>query len=175
MNLKPLRGLVLITRENPEEFIGRIVVPEAYRKYSWRAKIESCGDDVVGLTVGDEILYLRDKTVLPFKERHLALTNSRDVIAKIGVERDCEIILPLNDFVLIRLDENKQDGFKLFEKHTEHTVVSGTVLRVGSGCTDVKPQMRVWFKTAKFLKCREDSEELFLIRENEIELFEEKA
>jgi hypothetical protein len=81
----------------------------------------------------------------------------------------------LNDFVLIRLDENKQDGFKLFEKHTEHTVVSGTVLRVGSGCTDVKPQMRVWFKTVKFLKCREDSEELFLIRENEIELFEEKA
>ena len=40
---KPLRGLLLIRRDTPDENNGLIFVPEVYREFGWRATVLRCG------------------------------------------------------------------------------------------------------------------------------------
>ncbi len=81
INLRPLRGLVLIERDEPEFMYGQIIIPENCREYSWRATVVNVGEGVKSLKKGDEILFLKEFTVLPFKERYMALTNADNIVA----------------------------------------------------------------------------------------------
>lgn len=172
INFKPLRGLVLIDREMPDEIQGGIVIPESVRQYGWRAKVVGVGDDVTNVKTGDQILFIKEFTRLPFKEeRNMALTNAENIAATIVVEDDIEKILPANDYVMIEPEATMDsDGVVLVQKHDREGSVVGMIFRASDDCEEIDTFIgsRCWYPPTKAIKCVEDDKRYVLIQEGEI-------
>lgn len=169
---KPLRGLVLIDREMPDEIQDGIVIPETSRWYDWRAKVVSVGDDVTNVKTGDQILFIKEFTRLPFKEeQNMALTNAKNIAATIVVKDDVEKIIPANDYVMIEPESTMDsDGVVLVQKHDREGSVTGTIFRVNEDCEEIDTFMgnRCWYPPTKAIQCVEDDKHYVLIQEWEI-------
>jgi len=172
INFKPIRGLVLIDREMPEEIQGGIVIPETSRWYGWRAKVVSVGDDVTNVKSGDQILFIKEFTRLPFKEeRNMALTNAENIAATIVVEDDVEKIIPANDYVMIKPEGDvDNDGVVLVKKFEGQESKAGIIFKAGDDCEEIDTFIgqRCWYPPAKAIKCVEDDTFYILIQEHEI-------
>jgi co-chaperonin GroES (HSP10) len=168
VKFRPLRGLMLVRREAPEAERGGIIVPETWRQYGWRATVLRCGPKAEGYEPGDEILFLKDKTVLPFRDRSLAVTDSKSVIAKLVLHGCVECIIPRNEYVMVHLRPAKDsDGVALIERHNE-PVTDGIVYRIAQDCLDVRQFARVWYPPKNAIKCCESGESYTLIKERDI-------
>ena len=172
INLRPLRGLVLIKRDEPESMYGNIIIPDNCRTYSWRAEVVNVGEGVKGFVKGDQILFLKEFTVLPFKERRIALTNADNIVAKIVVNSDnIEEIYPVNKNVMIKPDQaEKTDGVMIVSKSDRDNSKSGKIVDVGCDCSiaDTFIGHRVWYPADKAVKCVEDDKNFVIVEEGEI-------
>lgn len=173
-NFAPLRGLLFVRREQPAAEKGGIIVPESWRQYGWRATVLRAGPAADGYLPDETIWFLKDATVLPFPDRDLALTESKDVLAKLRIMCMVEVISPQNDFVMIR-EESSPDapGIVLTDKRLPEAC-TGRVFRTGPDCLDVSMGDRVWFSAKMRNKCREAGDPYVLVREREILIVEKK-
>lgn len=173
INFKPLRGLVLIDREMPDEIQGGIVFPETSRWYGWRAKVVSVGETVTNVKTGDQILFIKEFTRLPFKEeRNMALTNAKNIAALIVVEDDVELIMPANDYVMIKPDADKTEEGDIIpvRKFEGQESRSGVIIKAAGDCEKIDTFIgqRCWYPATTAIHCVEDDESYILIQEQEI-------
>jgi co-chaperonin GroES (HSP10) len=168
-NFKPLRALVLVRRDEPESDADGIIIPDNVKTYGWRATVVRSGPDAASYAEGDAILFLKEYTVLPFKDRGLALTDAKHILAKLQVKRRAELIIPQNRFVLIEPYDlpAEIEGVYIPQKHGRRQR-TGQVMRVGSDCREVKPSYDVWFESERGVNCVEDGFDYKLIDEADI-------
>jgi len=168
-NFRPLRGLVLVRRELPESVKDGIIIPEAWRQYGWRATVIRSGPDAQSYIEGEDILFLKEFTVLPFADRTLALTDSKHVLAKLTVVENVEVIVPQNKFVMVEPHEKpkKLDAIYLSDK-AYNPVRSGYVVRKSVECHEVRVDCTAWFNYGVGVTCVEDGIEYKLMDESEI-------
>lgn len=169
--LRPLHHRALLRRDDPETERGGIVIAPRYRVHSWNATVVRLGNDVtLPVKEGDKVFYLRAKTVLPFPDRTWAITDGDSILAKLVPQRDFEKIVPFGKYVLIEPDAGSacKQGVMLPQKAVEDAA-SGTIVRVGERCLDVKPGDRVCYKKASMVVgCVENDKEYRLVSEDDI-------
>ncbi|MFA5385363.1 MAG: hypothetical protein WC364_12015, partial [Eubacteriales bacterium] len=100
-SFRPLRGLVLIRRDKPEEEIGGIIIPKLYQQYGWCAEVVSTGDNVKNYKKGDRIMFRKEHCVLPFSDRNMAITADDKILARLVVDGNVEQIIPQGNHVLV--------------------------------------------------------------------------
>jgi co-chaperonin GroES (HSP10) len=171
-NFIPLTKHVLIKREDADSEKGGIIIPEVYRLRGCRAEVVRIGNGVKNVTNGDQILYWKEYTVLPFKEREMAITEDEYILAKIELDvvaGNVERIIPLGSWVMIRMDRSscQDDGIYLTDR-TEKSASWGTVVRIGDDCKAVKPDKRVYFETNKGMVCVENDTKCRLVKEEDV-------
>ena len=168
-NFKPLRALILIRRDNPDDESDGILIPKNVQTYGWRAIVLRTGPEAQKYRLNDAILFQKEFTMLPFRNRDLALTEANHVLAKLDVVENVERIIPHNKFVLIRPQsvETKSHGIFLIDKSVPPPMI-GIAIRVGGDCHEVKPEMKVWFEQNVGVNCVEDGENYKLIDESNI-------
>jgi co-chaperonin GroES (HSP10) len=166
---KPLRALVLVRREEPETIKDGIIVPDSVKTFGWRATVLRSGPDATTYQSGEVILFLKEYTVLPFKDRTLALTDAKHILAKIELRRVVERIVPQNKFVLIEPYPlpAKVAGLYLPDK-SKLPPKTGYVIRVGPECCEIKPNRSVWFDAGVGATCNEDGVTYKLLDESNI-------
>ncbi len=170
-NFRPLRALVLVRRDAPESESDGIIIPDNVQTYGWRATAIRSGPDAAGYAKHDTILFMKEYTVLPFKDRTLALTDAKHVLAKLQVENNVERIIPQNKFVLVEPHPLPAKIASLYlsdKSKSKRLPKTGRVIRVGPDCHDVKPHYDVWFETGKGVNCVEDGDAFKLIDEENI-------
>jgi co-chaperonin GroES (HSP10) len=169
-NFRPLRALVLVRRDEPESEKGGIIIPENVKTYGWRATVLRSGPDATNYNKDDVILFLKEYTILPFKDRTLALTDAKHILAKLGVnDKNVECIIPQNKFVLIESHPlpAKVAGLYLSDK-SKLPPKTGYVVRVGPDCREVKRYYNVWFDAGVGVNCVEDGVTYKLLDESNI-------
>jgi len=156
---RPLRALVLVRRETPTAKKGGIIIPENVRTYGWRATVIRGGPLASDYKEGDEILFQKEFTVLPFKDRTLALTDAKHILAKLVVDGEIEAIMPCARFVIVKPDTVlwRADEIKLSVK-TSKPVKSGLVLRWGPKCyyKNMECSQKVWYNDVTGVDCVEN-------------------
>lgn len=168
-NFKPLRALVLVEREVPPAEKNGIIIPSLYQQYGWRARVIRPGPEASAYKTDDVIFFLKDSTVLPFKDKRLALTDGKHILAKLTAEGDAEIIVPQNNFVLIESHpERIMKGGIYFPDQAKKPVQSGWVIRFGPDCQEVKRMRTAWFEKDKGVNCVERGIPHKLIAEEDI-------
>jgi len=172
-NFTPLRGLVLIDREMPAEILGGIYIPEDCRQYGWRAKVVSVGENVTNVKTGDQILFLKEFTRLPFtEERNMALTNAENIAATIIVEDDTERIIPANNYVMIEPEHETSEEGEIIPVKKFDDVESkwGVITKCGSDCEEIDTFIghRCCYPSAKVINCIEDDKRCVLVEEGDI-------
>ena len=165
-NFRPLGKLLFIRREKPETKRGGIFLPPAYTTFGWRATVISRGNDSNGFGPGDDILFLKDATVLPFDDRTLALTESNLVLAKIEVRDFVELIIPQNNYALVEHGKTEDKDGEVVNSYQAPSR-SGLVWRSGPGCHNVRAAMQVWWE-GDGIDCVEDGHSLKIINESNI-------
>jgi co-chaperonin GroES (HSP10) len=163
---RPLGKRLLICRETPELKKGYIFLAPSWVTFGWRAKVVAVGTAAEGFQPEDNILFLKDATVLPFEDRAMAVTESDKVLAKIVVDNNVEWIIPQNEYVMLKLDE-QDDNKNMVTSSYVPPKNSGTVVKVGGNCRDIKPDMHVWFK-GKCVDCIEDGKQYKLVEEQSV-------
>ena len=168
-NFKPLRALILVRRDDPESEDGGIIIPDSVQTYGWRATVIRSGPKASDYKEGDVILFQKEFTVLPFKDRTLALTEAEHVLAKLKAIGNVECIIPQNKFVLIDPSSmpDKVKGLFLADK-SKPPPKTGRVKIASPGCHEVKIDMDVWFEGNVGVNCVEDGEGYKLIDESNI-------
>lgn len=173
-NFKPLRALVFVRRDEPQSEIGGIVIPDSWRMYGWRATVIRSGSDAQEYKEGDTILFLKEFTVLPFKDRTLAITDAKHILAKLEtVSRHdgsrVECIIPQNDYVMVESDKiiGAKGEIYLPDK-AKDVPKTGIVHRVGRECHDARVAHRVWYDAHTGVSCVEDDKTFRLIKESNI-------
>jgi len=166
---RPLRALVLVRRDTPTAEKGGIIIPDNVRAYGWRATVIRGGPDASDYKEGDNILFQKEFTVLPFKDRTLALTDAKHILAKLAVEGNVEVIWPCNRFVMVNLDAaiRKEGAIELSDK-TKKPIKTGVISRRGSGCHDMKYGVRVWFEAGFGVDCVENDAHYKILSEDDI-------
>jgi co-chaperonin GroES (HSP10) len=170
-NFKPLRGLVLIRRDEPESESDGIFIPDNVQLRGWRATVIRSGPDATTYINGDSILFLKEYTILRFQDRALAITDAKHILAKLLVKKNVEQIIPQNKFVLIEPHPLPAKIASLYlsdKSKSKRLPKTGRVIRVGPDCHDVKPHYDVWFETGKGVNCVEDGDAFKLIDEENI-------
>ena len=168
-NFRPLRGHVLIRRDDPDAEKGGIIIPELWRLRGCRARVVEVGEGVEGVKPGDAILFQKEYTVLPFKEREMAITESGYILARLELDGNVERIMPLDKWVLMKEQyQSGEIGGIVISDKTSNDTAWGTVIRIGCKCLDIKPQMFVYFETQKNLVCVENDAYCRLIKEEDI-------
>jgi len=158
---RPLRALMLVQRDTPDESKGGIFIPDMIQTYGWRATVETVGKDAGDYKKGDVILYQKEYTVLPFADRTYAITDAKHVLAKINVVGVIERIMPQNEFVLVMPTEDndtKSDIFLTDKTKANEPIVCGYVVRCGSKCEDFASCETVWFHQKAGITCVEDDQ-----------------
>ena len=173
---KPLRGLLLVKRDKPDEEIGGIIIPENCKEYGWRATVVRPGPAATSYKAGDVILFQKEYTVLPFKDRTYAVTDSEHVIAKLVVGDGVERIHPVNRHVMIRSSECEDDAGTVINPNAKnHEAVStGCVVKAAIDCLDVGGDSFVMIPNGPGLLCIEDDDLFLIIHEDEIIAISEK-
>jgi len=168
-NFKPLRALVLVRRDDPETVKDGIIIPDNVKEFGWRATVIRPGPDATTYQPGEVILFLKEYTVLPFKDRTLALTDAKHILAKLQVDRNVECIIPQNKFVLIEPYPlpAKVAGLYVSDK-SKPPPKTGYVVRVGGDCREVKKYCSVWFDAGVGVNCVEDGVSYKLLSEDNI-------
>jgi len=168
-NFRPLRALILVRRDDPESEEGGIIIPDSVQTYGWRATVIRSGPKASDYKEGDVILFQKEFTVLPFKDRTLALTEAEHVLAKLKAIGKVECIIPQNKFVLVDPYPMpiKVDGLFLADK-SKAPPKTGCVKMVGPDCREVKIGMDVWVEGNVGVNCVEDGEGYKLIDESNI-------
>lgn len=169
-NLQPLRALVLVRRDDPETVKDGIIIPDNVKEFGWRATVIRSGPEAFDDYIkNDIILFLKEYTVLPFKDRTLALTDAKHILAKLQVDRNVECIIPQNKFVLVEPHPlpAKVAGLYLSDK-AKPPPKTGHVIRVGSDCREVKKYYNVWFDAGVGVNCVEDGVSYKLLEEDNI-------
>jgi len=166
---RPLRALILVRRDTPTTEKGGIIIPENVQTYGWRATVIRGGPDASEYKKGDNILFQKEFTVLPFKDRTLALTEAKHILARLVVEKDIETIRPCNRFVMVEPDSaiRKEGAIELSDK-TNKPVKTGAIFRRGNDCTDMKCGSKVWFEAGFGVDCMENDVHYKLIDEDNI-------
>jgi len=168
-NFKPLRALILVRRDDPESEDGGIIIPDSVQTYGWRATVIRSGPKASGYKAGDVILFQKEYTILPVKDRTLALTEAEHVLAKLKVIGNAECIIPQNKFVLVDPSSmpDKVKGLFLADK-SKPPPKTGRVRMAGPECREVKIGMDIWFEGNVGVNCVEDGECYKLIDESNI-------
>ena len=99
-NFTPTGKRVLVKRDDAENEKGGILTPKLYQVRGWFGTIVDCGS----YWYQGRILFLKDGTILPFKDRSYALTDIKSILAEVIVENNIEKIFPIWPFVMIRPD-----------------------------------------------------------------------
>ncbi|MFA5151111.1 MAG: co-chaperone GroES [Clostridia bacterium] len=171
-NFIPLAKHVLIKREDEIAEKGGIIIPEVYRERGSRAEVVEIGEGVKNIVKGDQILYWKEYTVLPFNERNMAITEDKYILATIVIDvvaGNVERIIPMGAWVMIRMDRpSGRTGDIVLSDKTESGASWGTVVRTGVDCKMVKPEKRVYFETNKGMICVENDTKCRLIEEKDI-------
>ena len=168
-NLKPLRALVLVRRDDPETVKDGIIIPETVKEFGWRATIIRSGPDAQAYKEDEAILFLKEFTVLPFKDRTLALTDAKHILAKLEKHNEVEWIVPQNEFVLVEPYPLPAKIFGLYvSDKSKPPPKTGHVIRVGPDCREVKRYCNVWFDAGFGVNCVEDGVSYKLLDENNI-------
>lgn len=168
-NFQPLHALILVRRESPESERGGIIIPDNVKTYGWRAAVIRSGPEVTDYTEGEDIFFQKEFTVLPFKDRTLALTDAKHVLAKLVVAENAEVIVPQNKFVLIEpFGEYDKPAVIFTPDKAKKSPRCGRVIRKSIECLDVKVDCVVWFDSDTGVNCVEDGMEYKLIDESDI-------
>jgi co-chaperonin GroES (HSP10) len=168
-NFRPLRALVLVRRDDPETVKDGIIIPDNVKEFGWRATVIRSGPDATTYLPGEVILFLKEYTVLPFKDRTLALTDAKHILAKLQVDRNVECIIPQNKFVLIEPHPLPAKTFGLYlSDKAKSPPITGHVIRVGPDCHEVKRYYNVWFDAGVGVTCNEDGVSYKLLSEDNI-------
>jgi co-chaperonin GroES (HSP10) len=168
-NFKPLRALVLVRRDDPDAEIDGIIIPGNVRTYGWRATVIRSGSDATSYQPGEVILFLKEYTVLPFKDRTLALTDSKHILAKLQISKGVELIMPMNKFVLVEPHPApfKDAGLYLSDK-SKPPPKTGYVIRRGPDTKEIRLNCSVWFDVNIGVNCVEDGVSYKLLSEDNI-------
>jgi len=168
-NFKPLRALILVRRDAPEDEAGGIIIPDSVQAYGWRATVIRSGPKASDYKAGDVILFQKEYTILPVKDRTLALTEAEHVLAKLKAIGNVECIIPQNKFVLIDPYPMpiKVGGLFLADK-SKPPPKTGRVKMAGTDCREVKIGMDIWFEGNVGVNCVEDGEGYKLIDESNV-------
>ena len=166
---KPLRALVLVRRDTPTAEKGGIIIPENVRTYGWRATVIRGGPDASEYKEGDEILFQKEFTVLPFADRTLALTDAKHILSKLVVEGDAEAIRPCNRFVMILpVPILREEGEIALTDRYNQPVKTGEIFRWGKKCMDIRCGAFAWFDVGFGVDCVENDVFYKLIDEGNI-------
>lgn len=186
-NFRPLRGHVLIRRDDIESEKNGIFLPEQWtcsqkdkntsEIHKWteqrirgcRATVVKIGKDVEAVKSGDNILFQKEYTILPFKEREMAITEADYILAKIELDGNVERIMPFGSWVMVLMDRcsDNKNGIYLSDK-TINENLWARVIRIGDKCRDVKPGNKVYCNINNSVVCVENDTLCRLIQESEI-------
>jgi len=164
---KPLREIVLVRREEKKKVDGGIIVPEAWQQYGWRATVIAIGKDVSNCLLGDDILFLKEFTVLPFPEREMATTHADHILARIEVADLVEQIIPQNKFILVSENPPAKDGEGIVLVNPRQNTKSGVVYRVSKECLDVAAGQHILFDKS-VAACVEDGKKYLVLDEADV-------
>jgi len=168
-NFKPLRALVLVRRDDPETVKDGIIIPDNVKEFGWRATVIRSGPDALTYQSGEVILFLKEYTILLFKDRTLALTDAKHILAKLKLDRNVECIIPQNKFVLIEPHPLPAKVAGLYHSDkSKPPPKMGYVTRIGPEVKDVKLYYNVWFDAGVGVNCVEDGVSYKLIDEDNI-------
>ena len=168
-NFKPLRDLVVFQHDEPESMKDGIIIPDTVKTLGWRATVVSFGPEVKNYAKGDIIFYSTEYRRFIFKNRMFALTDAKHILAKLQVDRNVECIIPQNKFVLIEPYPlpAKVAGLYLSDK-AKPPPKTGSVVRVGPDCREVKKYYNVWFDAGVGVNCVESGVPYKLLDEDNI-------
>ncbi len=164
---KPLRGTVLVRRDAKKSIDGNIVLPELWQQYGWRASVVAVGAEVANCKPGDEILFLKEYTVLPFPERDMAITECKHILGRIVAENFVERIILQEKFIMVVEDKPKvkPDGIVLV--NPREPAKSGFVYKVAAECLDIKAGDRIFYDKSVAV-CVEDGRNYKIVAEPDV-------
>lgn len=173
-NFKPLHGNVLIKRDEAENEKDSIIIPESWQVRGWRGTIVRIGDEVKGFIPGDIILFSKEHTVLPFKEREYAVTEYKTIPAKLRVDGNVERIYPTVKFVLIKVNiETKSWGHWICDKkiqlikNRKERICQGVIIRTNE-FSNLSNGCHVLFSIDNAILCSEDGSSYYLGEESNV-------
>jgi co-chaperonin GroES (HSP10) len=171
----PLRELILIRRERPDQSKGGIIIPEAVQTYGWRGDIVRTGDDVKEFSVGDTILFKKEHTVLPFDDRTLAITDAKCILGKIVCESSIERIYPCGNFLMAKIaKEDKNNIIEIVGNSDTGKSICGTVYKIGVSVKSISCGNLIWFDARLAVTCVENDLEYIIIKEDDVLCMSEK-
>ena len=165
--LRPLREIVLVRREGKKQIDDGIAIPEIWQQFGWRATVVSVGKEAENCKPGDEILFLKEHTVLPFKEREMAMTHDEYIFAKLVVDQFVERIIPQNRFAIIAEDAPNDDHGGVYLVNAKQNTKTGTVIRASEKCFDLKEGMRIMYDNP-IAACTEDGKMYKIVDEKDV-------
>jgi co-chaperonin GroES (HSP10) len=160
---------VLILRDEQTKKSGGIWIPEEYQEFGWFGTVLQVGQKVENVAKDDRIMFLKDYTFLPFKERRLAITDCNKIAATLTDKGEYEGINVLNDNLLIAPECGSKvvNGVALpWDRDTG--AHGGLVVGAGSECVDVGVGARVFYNHNIALKCSENGDLRHIITEEQI-------
>jgi len=167
---KPIGRFVLVKRDQIEKMVDGIIIPEKFGKRGNAGEVLKIGQDVGSVQKGDRIFFLKQYTVLPFRDRDAAVTEDFGIIARlIAGKTGDEMIMPVNSFVLVEPepDTKEKDGIVLPDGH-EVRSERGRAVICGDLCEVVKPDMTVFYRYASTIECVERDKVMHLVNESDI-------
>ncbi len=164
---KPLREIILVKRDPKKSEDGGILIPESWQQYGWRATIVAVGEGAEHYKPGEQIMFLKEYTVLPFPERDMATTHADHILAKIVVENFVERLIPQNKFVLLVENPPNQSKRGVVIPNQTQNIKSGWVIRVSDKCLDLQAGMTVLYEKS-VVSCTEDGKFLKMVDEGDV-------
>jgi len=164
---KPLREIVLVKRYPKKADDGGIIIPELWQQFGWRATVVAVGDKAFPFGAGDEILFLKEYTVLPFGDRTMATTHAEHILAKIVAENFVERIMPENRFAIIKEDPTVVPDEGVVLTNVTNQIKSGTVLRAAGKCYDLRAGLAVMYEKS-VASCVEDGKHYKIVDEGDV-------
>lgn len=167
---------VLLKRDAPDDKRGGIFIPDQYKLHGNSATILQVGQRVENIAVGDRMFYLREYTILPFRDRSLAMTDCDKIPARLWVNSSsAEEVHPLGKYILIEPFPQvvKKDAIYLPDQSIKRAS-GGYVARVGPDCECAVKGNTAYYNTHKAIICAEDDVMYHLVSEDEIDCLIQK-
>ena len=170
-NLKLVAKKVMVMRDEDDDKVDGIVLPETSRGYTHRAEVLKVSDDIAELyTTGDIVLYLKEYAVTPLEDIRVAIVRGDKIIARVEEQKglDYEVIIPQNGYVLVEPEPSDAQVGHLYITNPAKSN-AGRIIMFSDTCETVRvTDERVIYFFGTAILCSEDDKLLHLIHEDDI-------
>jgi len=166
--LQPIGHWLTIKREPAREKYGVIEVPDVYRLHEIIADIQRVGEKVKSnhLKPGAKIIYRSAETILPFRDRLIAMTLDWSILACLRGKHGREKVMPVNGYVLVEPEPMIEEigGILLPDKSKKERVL-GTVVRASDEADKIVAGDQIVYEPSLAFRLKEQGHDRHLINE----------